>query len=576
MPFLAKSWILLIAALCCCCCYCEAWLLPSSFSSSSSSVVVQKRRPQSGALRYSIEDNDNKEEEEDSEKRRMEAVRSLQIAFYKSSNNNNNAASTKATPTTTSKEEGQQQQQQRSSSSSSSSEMVSRTTRLDAVTGKLLHLPLWRAPWWEVPGRSNGGSDNLKVGNLFTVDTYNDNDTTNTNTNTTSAVVGCLLHIQDYRRFANGRLLLLVHVLERFVVTNIHQELPYSIVDAQIVPDIEEMDPNNNNQWWCKEEEDDDVSMIRGMAVQESVRYHDYEYDPNHALSGVSNKTYLQATDILWSAIARVLPYCPFSKTMEPPTPPTRPITTTTQDGSFYIPTKAKTKKNDKQKQQKQKQPCLESQLLQKGIFQVPPSLLDPELEHNNNQKYKDLSTVDELEYELWLALNRFLLATKTPVSPVLLGLLPHRRRRKSSSSASNNNHNSTRTTTTTTNNMDMNQEEEEDWPNDFSIYPIVQEFEKASSLNGNTTTTTTTTNNNNHKKNHSYTHDFVRVSINYPAYRRQRRLSYSALHLLETTSDVANSLRPILLQTPSTKQRLRFVLQQFDQWQEDHWGEFQ
>jgi hypothetical protein len=29
-------------------------------------------------------------------------------------------------------------------------------------------------------------------------------------------------------------------------------------------------------------------------------------------------------------------------------------------------------------------------------------------------------------------------------------------------------------------------------------------------------------------------------------------------------------------LKTPSTRQRLRLVLEKFDQWQEDHWGEFQ
>ena len=63
--------------------------------------------------------------------------------------------------------------------------------------------------------------------------------------------------------------------------------------------------------------EENEMGLARGLALQESLRFHDYEYDPEHSLSGVTNKTYLEPTDILWSAIARVLPYCPFSKTIQ-------------------------------------------------------------------------------------------------------------------------------------------------------------------------------------------------------------------------------------------------------------------
>jgi hypothetical protein len=73
-----------------------------------------------------------------------------------------------------------------------------------------------------------------------------------------------------------------------------------------------------------------------------------------------------------------------------------------------------------------------------------------------------------------------------------------------------------------------------------------------------------------------SVDHDFVQVSPDYPVHRRQRRLSYSAAHLLEANSDVANELRPKLLAIPTTRQRLRMVLEKFDQWQERKWGEFQ
>lgn len=513
--------------------FCEAWFLslPPSFSSPLSShqqrQLHQGRNSIDSAVRYSNDDkSDKKSEDEDAEKRRMEAVRSLQVAFYQSN-----------TTTDTKMDE--------SSTTTVPSSQIA-MTRLEAATGRLKNLPLWRAPWWEVPGRSNvlnvhdpiytnmfeqiirgpkpwcfghlyleGGSENLKANSLPDLETYGSK-----GMNKHSAVVGCLLHIQDYRRFANGRLLLLVHVLERFVVTDVHQELPYSIVDATIVPDAEEIDLDFSSMTNMLELPETDLGLARGLAVQESVRYHDYEFDPGHALSGISEKPYLEATDILWSAIACVLPYCPYSKNVEPPMP--------TKD-EFYIP---RTVPVDPDAQE---EPCFESQLLQKGILQAP--LFDPEYD----TKYQDL-TLDQLEYELWMALNRFLRATKTPVSPVLLGLLP-------------------RSNETTTKVLDDGSlVEEEVWPCDFSIYPIVQDFENAS-LNAT------------HQK---YTHDFVRVSPEYPAHRRQRRLSYSALHLLEKTSDVANQLRPLLLKAPSTRQRLRLVLEKFDQWQEDHWGEFQ
>jgi hypothetical protein len=280
------------------------------------------------------------------------------------------------------------------------------------------------------------------------------------------------------------------------------------------VPDVEELDPKEA-----------DLTLARGLAVQESVRYHDYEYSPDHALTGVSNKADLELTDISWSAIALVLPYCPYSNNLDPPPLPT--------NDAFYLPDAAATAAadHDTDDTEKAKEPSFESQLLQKGIFQTP--LFDPEYD----SKYLHL-TVDELEYELWMAIDRFFQATKTPVSPVLLGLLP-------------------RSNATTTKMLeDGSLTEQEVWPGDFSIYPIVQDFENANaSLN---------------------TQDFVRVPPEYPAHRRQRRLSYSALRMLEKTSEVTNQLRQLLLKTPSTRQRLRLVLEKFDQWQEDYWGEFQ
>jgi Lon protease-like protein len=489
-----------------------AWLMTRDSSTLYPSIRQQQQdTPTSIVLLKYSSSNGDKNKEEDEEERRMKAVRSLQVAFYETS------------------QEG------------STSPDAAAMTRLEAKTGKLLQLPLWRAPWWEVPGRSNvlnvhdpiytnmfeailrsaqpwcfghiyleGGSENLKAGGLPTLDTYDD--TSLKKKQMHSAVIGCLLKIQDYRRFSNGRLLLLVHAMERFVVTDIHQELPYSIADAQIIPDVEELDPSLTLGEVLQLSETD-LSPARGLAVQESVRHHDYEYDPYHDLSGVANKTYLEPTDILWSAIARVLPYCPYSKELNPPPP--------ANDNAFFQCMSNSTSMS----MSWEETPTLEYKMLQKGATQSP--LMDPDFD----DVYSALST-DELEYELWLALGTFLRDTKSPVSPVLLGLLPL---------------------------------EIEEWPAEFatSMLPIVKDFEDYDAGSNCTT---------------SLSHDFVRLSPHYPKHRRQRRLSYNALYLLEEKNDKYSTqlLREQMLKTPSTRQRLRLALEKFNTWQEAKWGEFQ
>jgi Lon protease-like protein len=317
-----------------------------------------------------------------------------------------------------------------------------------------------------------------------------------------SAVVGCLMNISDYRRMSDGRLLLLVHAMERFVVTDIQQRLPYSIVTAQMLPDAEEMDPHLEFGTNIREE---DLTQVRAMAIEESVRFHDYEYDVDHVLP-VPDRPDLAVSDIMGSAIAKVLPYCPFSKTLEPPVPRLE----------SFLPAAASDGDHDAAATSPPSDPLqsLEYRLLCRGIFQTP--LIDPEFTQR-----QDLTT-GQLEYELWLAINNFLITTRMPVSPIFLGLLPP--------------------------------QPEQDWPASFVLPQIVADLCELDSLD----------------------HDFVQVSADYPAHRRQRRLSFSAAHLLETNGDVAQELRPLLLATPSTKQRLRMVLERLDQWQQTKWGKFQ
>ena len=154
---------------------------------------------------------------------RMQVIRSLQESFYKSPSE------------------------------------ADRTPLLDLASGKFYNLPLWRVPWSEVPGRTNilnvheGMYTNMfetilhtpppwYVGHLYMPKKENDGGTATTTTTRKnvdkrksqelcswdakaspenpnrkqedeSAVVGTILRIADYRRMADGRLLLLVQAM---------------------------------------------------------------------------------------------------------------------------------------------------------------------------------------------------------------------------------------------------------------------------------------------------------------------------------------------------------------------------
>lgn len=548
----------------CSCPFANAWPTTSKALTATRCPLTNRRNSSRQYASHTNEEND------EDLKRRMALVRSLQMSYYKP------AAGTV-----------------------DDTKAPSSHSTLDETTGKVHDLPLFRAPWWEVPGRSNvlnihepiytnmfekllygpkpwvfghlyleDGSRNLKNCALRSWD----DGTKEKAAEPKSAVVGCLMKIADYRRFQDGRLLLLVHAMERFVVTDVVQSLPYSICDAQIVPDAEEIDTDPSLVLSKAITSEADLKAPRALAIQESVQYHDYEYDRDHILP-VPDKPDLQVSDITGSDIAKVLPYCPFSKTVEPPTilhdDLLRPSTTTESLLSD------KESQDDDNNNEDPSLPSLEYRLLRQGVFQTP--LMDPDFPHRN-----DL-TVDELEYELWLSINSFLIQTKTPVSPILLGLLPvhhdvwpdepspqtkevPKSQPSSSSSAvggitttrrlldqSRNNATQVATQpspiTTTSRSLPPPQQSQP-----FALKQIVKELAQLNSLE----------------------HDFVQVSPDYPAHRRQRRLSYAAAHLLERNSQVANDLRAQLLAAPTTQQRLRLVLQGLDQWKERSMGEFQ
>ncbi|KAG7362084.1 ATP-dependent protease La LON substrate-binding domain containing protein [Nitzschia inconspicua] len=518
----------------------------------------------------------------------MATVRALQLTFYKpcaegkSGDSNTDSSNTTSTTATN----------------------AGRTTIFDGATGKFLNLPLWRAPWQEVPGRSNvlnvhdpiytsmfesilyqsstssssvpspryfghlyleGGSRNLspKVTDEkyqlknWRGERYSD-DRPKTTSNKqqfdrirpgqdpheSSAVLGCLMQIQDYRRMSDGRLLLLVHATERFVVSNVVQDLPYSIADVQLLPDLEELKIDATNERPTTPEEivelpESTVATVRAKATQESIRrYHPYEYDGNHQLQ-LPNGPKVGVRHVSYDSITKVLPYCPFSSSFD-----ASQATEITSDNAAASDAVRSEDTNH----------CLEKQLWRRGIFQLPPS--DPEYmdqvyrTDSSDVPPKDLSS-DELEQKLWLELNHYWITTQKQISPILLSLLPP--------------------------------DPVIPWPDDFVLHRIVEsivkrrehglckdEDEESIDVTGIDSSIRL-----------GLVNDFRRIHPEYPAHRRQRRLSFSAAYLLEAGDepDKTQRLRAQLLSIPSTQQRLKVVLERFLQWQaqkQDNLGVFE
>lgn len=129
-----------------------------------------------------------------------------------------------------------------------------------------------------------------------------------------SAVVGCLMRIADYRRLQDGRLMLLVQSLERFVVDDDPvQSFPHAVAHVQILPDVEEVEPNDNES--CDE---NFARVARARAVRNSFQYYfDYECDLSQAKlpfpPATTEDTYLSPKDVLGSEIAKLLPFCSFA-----------------------------------------------------------------------------------------------------------------------------------------------------------------------------------------------------------------------------------------------------------------------
>jgi hypothetical protein len=194
-----------------------------------------------------LEELENELDPERKKKMRMEIVRSLQKSFYLSPD-------------------------------------VAITASIEPTleNGGVLHyVPLWRVQWTELPGRTNvlsvhepmythmfeeiirrekssryfghlylpSGTRNLRSPDpQHKLKTWQEqvvlpssSSSTTPHDGGSAAVLGTLMKITDFRRMADGKLLLLVQAIERFVVTEIVQEVPYGIAHVQLLPDREEI-----------------------------------------------------------------------------------------------------------------------------------------------------------------------------------------------------------------------------------------------------------------------------------------------------------------------------------------------
>ena len=280
-----------------------------AFTTTSPAIMQHKQFTHTSVYAAADDRVGDDEESSMSEAQRMEMVRSLQKAFY---------------------------------SSPSEDDSSLPHPQLDPKTGILSNLPLWRVGWVEVPGRANclnvhegqythmfetivNGPKPWYVGHLHLPGGFKmtrtgerqydlkswraeiDDDERFQTAQQRSAVVGSLMKITDFRRMADGRLCILVHVLERFVVDSVVQSFPYSVANVQILPDLEQYDTEST-----KENDEASVQRRRSEAVVRAFQFHDYECDGTIELPLPKDEEYVTDRDIQQREIGKLLPFAFF------------------------------------------------------------------------------------------------------------------------------------------------------------------------------------------------------------------------------------------------------------------------
>ena len=481
----------------------------------------------------SAADENNDADGELEGRERMKTIRALQDAFY---------------------------------SSGSEEDEVSSACRVEP-DGSIASLPLWRVSWTELPGRSNilivhearythmfeqvvrngqmlfghlrlpGGSNSIgKEGyellswkdeaDIMLASQADEDDSeaeycytddVQEHSSCRSACVGTLMKIIDYRRMGDGKLLLLVHALDRFVVSKPIQELPFSIADVQLLPDSEEMEnvlaqqqkEEASDAMWYSALDNIDVTKTRRIATSDALKWQQYEFDNTVKLPVRSDGSDdLTPADVVGTELKSVIPHVPFAS---PTIPPKLLSTTCAED---------KSEDTDRSEISSPQNPSnsvpMEKLLIDSGIL-LGPSEPDP-------SRRRSSFTIEQLERELWIFVNEWVQVNNAMSSfpPELLALLPPR--------------------------------DTYEWPEDFILEDLATTMAATSELKGS--------------------RPFVRVAEDYPAHRRRRRLSYVISALTDHTP-FGRGMPPILLEIHSTRDRLEAVLDVFEFVNTEKMGEF-
>eukprot|EP00567_Pseudictyota_dubia_P012220 CAMPEP_0197440828 /NCGR_PEP_ID=MMETSP1175-20131217/7232_1 /TAXON_ID=1003142 /ORGANISM="Triceratium dubium, Strain CCMP147" /LENGTH=471 /DNA_ID=CAMNT_0042971003 /DNA_START=279 /DNA_END=1694 /DNA_ORIENTATION=- len=449
-------------------------------------------------------DNEDNSSSDSDEKRRMSDVRAVQNMFYSSSSTDVGA---------------------------DPSSVATKSPRLDYKTGMYLNLPLWREKlgYTELPGRSLLGFIRdpsythmfetilrRNDGKMYFGQLRLDNDDVGINVNAVGAgigadplpqaketdmsaplfswearinnsdavVVGTLMRINDHIRLDDGRLMLLVHALERFVIVEPKQILPYPIADVLLLPDKEEAFASPG---------DEDL----GLAVTESLlRWSTYEYDesvrfPIGMQEDENEDRIMSLNDVLSAGggdvLGTLMPFVPYSSGVD--------------DAEAVSDAN-----NRKESMVEGRSGVTFSDLEKQGIVREVDSLL---LQRVSNPD--GIPDARDIERDLWILIDEYVqLREITNVFPKhLLSLLPR----------------------------------DVIWPETFTLDKLANAYSGIGSA-GNEGT-------------------FTRVAdhVDYPAQRRQKRLSYACTALLGGPVNdhplLNRKMRRKLLEIPSTQGRL-------------------
>eukprot|EP00815_Leptocylindrus_aporus_P000674 CAMPEP_0116055836 /NCGR_PEP_ID=MMETSP0322-20121206/3648_1 /TAXON_ID=163516 /ORGANISM="Leptocylindrus danicus var. apora, Strain B651" /LENGTH=531 /DNA_ID=CAMNT_0003539523 /DNA_START=170 /DNA_END=1766 /DNA_ORIENTATION=+ len=209
------------------------------------------------------------------------------------------------------------------------------------------------------------------------------------------AVIGTLMRIADYRRRVDGKFLILVQALERFVVTNVRQSKPYGVVDVQLLPDLEEDELRDK---WC--------NARRAFAVKTSMLWQDYECDVEMSLPVDKKKEIVVADDVYGPDLFKVMPYANLgdSKYM--------PMTSKGSEEDEFTDASAKA---DISRKEKESVELLEENLTSQHIM----------LRYNKTQILNENLSSDVLENGLWIKIDEYFKATRRAIPNQLLSLLP-------------------------------------------------------------------------------------------------------------------------------------------------------